>query len=141
MKKQHPLLAAAFAAALSSTTAPAKDKNPDFHPLLVSPANLQSWVFHTDGAPEGIFRFVAGPQATSQSAGSLEIGTADPTQRCVFATGAFAGFRLDDLKTLKFDMRRSTPASGTASPVLQLEMDFDLNDSTTSSQGMLVFDP
>ena len=139
MKNLNQLSVAAIAVALTATTY-ANDRDRD-RTLLVAPSHLNGWVYYTDGAPEGAFSFAAGPVIAQLGAGSLVLGVSDTTQRSVFATSHYAGVRLDDLTTLKYNIFRVTPDTGAVAPVLQLEVDYDLTDETTTSQGFLVYDP
>ena len=109
--------------------------------VIISPSHLDGWVFFSNGAPEGSIQFVSGPGTAPLGTGSLALGVTDTLQRAILATGSFAGTRLEDLTALSFSTYRSTPATGTLAPSLQLDIDFDLNDTTTTAQGQLVFEP
>ncbi len=109
--------------------------------LIVSPSHLEGWVFFSNGAPEGNIQFVTGPAIAPLGSGSLSLGVTDTLQRVVLATGAFAGTRLEDLTALSYRTFRSSPATGTLAPTLQLDIDYDLNDTTTTAQGQLIFVP
>jgi autotransporter-associated beta strand protein len=110
--------------------------------VVVSPGNLHGWVFSTNEEQEGLVDLPVAAGSRAPGMGDLMLGVQDSTQRSLFATGSCAGVRLDELTALKFDLRRSTPVSGNAAPVLQFDVDFDLRDSVRSSaQGKLIYDP
>lgn len=129
--KSFPLLTApaAFVFLLAAGGAGAKSG-----PVVVSPGFMQGWNFEEDGAPAGTFAFGAGPAGKPQGGGSLQLATG-AEQRSVLTTTAIAGARLKDLKKLGYSVL------GTAAPVLQLEVDLDLKDTTPSSEAVLIYDP
>ena len=108
---------------------------------IVSPYNLNGWVFGNDGAPMGNASFVEGPGTAPAGAGSIQLTVADAIERLVLATGAHAGLRLDSLSALGYSTWLQLPAAGTASVTLHLDVDYDLEDTTTSWQGTIVFEP
>ncbi len=117
------------------------DDNADTDTTVVSPSRLQGWVFSSDGAPEGAVDFVVGPGTAPLGKGSLAVSVTDALQRAVLANGSYAGTRLDSLSDLTFSTYRISPATGALAPTLQLDINFDLTDTTTTAQGQLVFDP
>lgn len=117
------------------------DDDDDTNTTVVSPSHLQGWVFSSNGAPEGSLAFVVGPGTAPLGEGSLALSVTDALQRVVLANGSYAGTRLDALAGLTFSTYRISPATGALAPSLQLDIDFDLTDTTTTAQGQLVFDP
>jgi hypothetical protein len=120
------LLAAAPASALETT---------------VSPSNLNGWVFSGDGAVMGTAAFVVGPGTVPLGTGSVELGVADATQRVLLSTGSHAGVRLDALAALGYSTWQTSATVATSAISLQLDVDYDLTDTTSTAQGFLVFEP
>lgn len=135
MKTLHSLLATLTAGAfVTAQSAMAVE-------TVVSPSNLNGWVFSGDGSPMGSASFVTGPGTAPLGAGSVELGVADGTQGILMATGAHAGTRLDSLAALGYSTWKTSATTATSAIALQLDVDYDLTDSTSSWQGTLVFEP
>src|SRR5688572_14076367 len=81
---------------------------------VVSPSNLNGWVFSGDGAPRGSASFVAGPGTAPLGTGSLQLGV-DATQRVLLATGIHAGTRLDSIAALSYSTWSAAPATSAIS--------------------------
>jgi hypothetical protein len=133
MKSHRPLMLSAVLAAVIPLAGIAGAAE-----TVISPSNLHGWVFGNDGAPMGSAEFVTGPGTAPVGAGSVKLSVADALERLVLSTGAHAGTRLDGLSALKYS---TWLESGTGSVSLQLDVDFDLSDTSTAWQGTLVFEP
>ena len=132
MKSPYSLLTAlATAGLLSAPVAVAIE-------TVVSPSNLNGWVFSGEGAPRGSASFVAGPGTAPLGTGSVQLGV-DATQRVLLATGAHAGTRLDSIAALGYSTWSAAPATTAVS--LQFDIDYDLTDANTAWQGTLIFKP
>ena len=132
MKSPYSLLTALAAAGLLSPPAAVALES------VVSPSNLNGWVFSGDGAPRGSASFVAGPGTAPLGTGSVQLGV-DATQRVLLATGAHAGTRLDSIAALSYSTWSADPATSAIS--LQFDIDYDVTDANTAWQGTLVFKP
>jgi hypothetical protein len=110
--------------------------------VTVSPANQNGWVFFDDnpGTGTGSGGFEAGPATPPLGAGSAFL-TVDSQGRHAFATAAYAGTRMDDLLGLLYSSYQDNNSNTVVAISLQFDIDYDLNDTTNSYQGRLVFEP
>ena len=106
--------------------------------MIVSGANPNGWAFIQEN-PTGIGGYVSGPTTPPLGIGSAQLQV-NNTGIESLATGLYAGTRLDQLTQLIYHTytQSSTPPEAI---MLQLDMDYDLNDVNTTSQGRLVYDP
>lgn len=85
----------------------------------------------------GTANFVSGPGSLPAGSGSVQL-TVDSTGRASIGTNQFAGLRLDQLTELSY--WAYVPAvSGNYYPVVQFDVDYDLNDANTAYQGRLSY--
>jgi parallel beta-helix repeat protein len=110
--------------------------------VTVSPGNQNGWTFFDDnpGTGTGSGGFEAGPATPPLGTGSAFL-TVDSQGRYAVATAAYAGTRMDDLAALLYSSYQDNNSNTVVAISLQFDIDYDLNDTTTSYQGRLVFEP
>ena len=106
--------------------------------VLVQPSSPNGWVFLQEAAT-GVGGFVGGPPTPPLGTGSAQLQV-NNTGIESLANGLYAGTRLDQLVQLTYQTytQSSTPPEAI---MLQLDMDYNLNDANTAPQGRLVYDP
>lgn len=104
----------------------------------VSPDNLNDWWTFEEVAT-GTIAFTTGPDTPPLGDGSAQL-TVNDTGRALLGTFIFQGTRLDSITSLSYESYRATGTSALA-PSLQLDIDTDLTDATTTWQGRLVYEP
>jgi hypothetical protein len=85
----------------------------------------------------GTSDLVVGPGALPSGTGSVKL-TVDGTGRASIGTNQFKGTRLDQLTGLSYSVFVPN-AAGNGYPVLQFDVDYDLNDANTAYQGRLSY--
>ncbi|PIR38316.1 MAG: hypothetical protein COV34_01775 [Candidatus Zambryskibacteria bacterium CG10_big_fil_rev_8_21_14_0_10_42_12] len=105
---------------------------------VVSPDNMNDWWFYEEIA-EGNGSFELGPLTAPAGEGSAHMSV-DDTGRLLLGTFSFQGIRLDTIETLAYNSYRATGTAALA-PSLQLDIDTDTTDATTTWQGRLVYEP
>jgi hypothetical protein len=110
--------------------------------VLVSPTNQQGWVFFDDlpGTGTGTGGFVHGPATPPLGVGSAFL-TVDSLGRHALGTAAYANTRMDDIAELGYSSYQNNNSDPFVAISLQFDIDYDLNDTTNSFQGRLVFEP
>jgi hypothetical protein len=110
--------------------------------IVVSPPNQNGWFFFDDnpGVGVGTGGFEEGPATPPLGAGSAFLQV-DDTARHALGTFGYGGTRFDDLTELQYSSYQTTNTNTVYAPSLQFDIDYDLNDTTTSFQGRLVFEP
>ena len=103
------------------------------------PTNLNGWGTAIETG-SGSVDFVAGPGTAPLGNGSVEFNLVDAASGAIVGTQAFAGVRLDSIEDLQYSSYNSV-GNNLVAPALQINIDYDLTDSTTSWQGRLVFEP
>ena len=118
------------------TTTPTQ--TPIVNAVLVQPSSPNGWVFLQEAAT-GVGGFVGGPPTPPLGTGSAQLQV-NNTGIESLANGLYAGTRLDQLVQLTYQTytQSSTPPEAI---MLQLDMDYNLNDANTAPQGRLVYDP
>ena len=107
--------------------------------VVVTPDAPNGWGFLVEtGTATG--EFVIGPGAPPAGAGSYQITLDDAASGAVIGTQQFTGVRLDELTTLQYSTYNSV-GNNTVAPALQINIDYDLTDTSTGWQGRLVFEP
>jgi hypothetical protein len=114
----------------------------DFEPgdgvVAVKPTNAAKLGFgFVQEAAAGSGSFVAGPTGATGS-GSAQL-TIDSTGGETLLTGTFSSTRLDALDVLTYKTYQTN--AGPHATTLQLDMDYDSTDGTTTFQGRAVFEP
>ena len=106
--------------------------------MIVSQANPNGWAFIQE-ATTGVGGYVTGPGTPPLGVGSAQLQV-NSTGIESLASGLYAGTRLDQLTQLVYHTytQSSTPPEAI---MLQLDMDYNLNDANTAPQGRLVYDP
>ncbi len=98
-----------------------------------------NWGFLVEtGAGTG--EFVNGPGTPPLGNGSAQLTLDTTSSGVAIGTQQFTGTRLDVLTALGYSTYNSV-GNNTVAPALQINIDYDLTDSTTSWQGRLVFEP
>jgi hypothetical protein len=110
--------------------------------VTVSPANMQGWGFSPDApSPPGSGALVVGPGAVPIGVGSAQLEV-DEDDRYVFGTQAYAGTRIDALTALSYSAYRVSPAAPSVVQIaLQIDIDFNATDGTSTYGGRLVYEP
>jgi hypothetical protein len=89
------------------------------------------------GGSVGTANFVQGPGSLPAGSGSVQL-TVDSAGRASIGTGQFAGLRLDQLTELSY-WAYVPSAAGNYYPVVQFDVDYNLNDGNTGYQGRLSY--
>lgn len=97
------------------------------------------WGFAGEGGT-GSGNFVNGPDSPPLGTGSAQFILDTTGSGLILGTQIFAGTALDDLTTLEYSTYNSV-GNNLVAPALQINIDYDLTDSTTTWQGRLVFEP
>jgi hypothetical protein len=84
--------------------------------------------------------YVVGPGTPPAGQGSVRLITPAAADGHLVGTPAFAGVRLADISALSYATYRTSGSLSLAN-ALQLNLDFDLTDTTTTYQGRLVYEP
>lgn len=101
--------------------------------------SVTEWAIAAEtGAGSGAYE--VGPGAPPAGVGSARLTTPAAADGQVVGTFAFAGVRLADIDALAYATYRASGAAILAN-ALQLNLDFDLTDTTTGWQGRLVYEP
>ncbi|MDT7605283.1 MAG: hypothetical protein QOF61_3280, partial [Acidobacteriota bacterium] len=110
--------------------------------VVVSPANQNGWVFFDDnpGVGTGSGGFEEGPATPPLGIGSAFL-TVDSQGRHALGTAAYAGTRMDDITGLSYYSYQDNNANTVVAISLQFDIDYDLNDTSNTFQGRLVFEP
>jgi len=108
---------------------------------VVSPGNLTGWAFFDENPSGGTSSgtFVNGPATPPLGSGSAQL-TVNDTGRENLGTLAFAGTRLDQVSALSYAAYKQS-GDPFVQVSLQFDVDYNLNDTDTSYQGRLVFEP
>lgn len=106
--------------------------------VVVDPNN-SDWGFFTEGGA-GSGQYVEGPDTPPAGSGSAQLNATNTSDGVIIGTALHAGTRLDELTTLTYHTYRTSGGAELA-PALQLNIDYDLTDGTTSWQGRLVYEP
>lgn len=104
----------------------------------VTPGDQKGWVFFQETAT-GSGELVNGPATPPLGNGSARLQV-NGTGGMALGTNAFAGTRFDEITELEYSTYRASGSSALAIS-LQFGVDYDLEDSNTSFQGRLVFEP
>ena len=113
-------------------------QTPIVNTVIVSQANPNGWAFIQE-ATTGVGGYVTGPGTPPLGVGSAQLQV-NSTGIESLASGLYAGTRLDQLTQLVYHTytQSSTPPEAI---MLQLDMDYNLNDANTAPQGRLIYDP
>lgn len=110
--------------------------------VTVTPSAMNGWFFYDDGSPGGIGNLVTGPGTPPLGTGSVQLATPLGTARENITTQNFAGTRFSNITNLQYSSYRSSADGGNnLSITLQFDTDYDMNDTTTTWQGRVVFEP
>lgn len=110
--------------------------------VTVTPSAMNGWWFYDDGNPGGIGNLVTGPGTPPLGTGSVQLATPLATARENITTQNFAGTRFSNITNLQYSTYRSSVDGGNNLAItLQFDTDYDLNDTTTTWQGRVVFEP
>ncbi len=116
---------------------PTRTPTPVLTTVVVSP-DAGGWSFQQETAT-GSGSFVPGPGLPPLGLGSAQLSV-NATGRAIFATGLYAGTRLDHMTQLLYNTYTAVgwPASAA---MLEFDVDYNLTDANLASQGRLVYDP
>lgn len=105
--------------------------------VVVVDENNATWGFLVEsGTPTS--GYIQGPATPPLGGGSGSFGLTGGTDGVAIGTLLHAGQRLDEITLLTY----ATHQSGTPqAPALQMNLDYDASDTTTSWQGRLVYEP
>lgn len=106
--------------------------------VTVSPDTMNNWWFNEEAA-NGAGSFETGPDTPPLESGSAHFDV-DSTGELVLGTYGFQGTRLDTIETLAYSSYRATGTPLTA-PSLQIDIDTNTTDATTTWEGRLVYEP
>ncbi len=103
----------------------------------VGALTVNGWFGFNEGpsGSVGTTQLISGPGAPPAGVGSAKM-TVDGTGRASLGTNAYAGTKLSQISALSFWFLQ-TGASGNGYPVLQFDVDYNLNDANTAFQGRL----
>lgn len=107
--------------------------------IVVTTSTPNGWWFFQE-TPTGSGGFVVGPSTTSPPGGGSAQLTINSTGGVILGTFAFVGIRLDAITSLGYSSYR-TFGSAALAPSLQLDIDTNVTDTSTSWQGRLVYEP
>src|SRR5215471_20949147 len=110
--------------------------------VVVDPSNMQGWVDFDDqiGTGAGSFGFAVGPATAPLGNGSAFL-TVDATGRHAVGTLGYVGTRMDAISALTYSSYQNNNNNAAAAISLQFDIDYDLNDTTATYMGRLVFEP
>ena len=108
-------------------------------PVVVSPANMNGWVFFNEGAT-GSGGFETGPGTPPLGEGSAYL-IVNSTGRHNLGTQAYAGTRLDQISELRYSTFKNTNPDQAVDIALQFDIDYDGAGGNAAYQGRLVFEP
>jgi hypothetical protein len=132
MKQRIGIVALAIAALglVMAPTAGATTEN-------VGALTVNGWFGFNEGpnGSVGTTQLVPGPGTPPAGAGSAKL-TVDSTGRASLGTNAYRGTKLSQITALNFWFYQATSA-GNGYPVLQFDIDYNLNDGNTAFQGRL----
>jgi hypothetical protein len=106
---------------------------------VVRAQTVGGWFSLNEGPPGsvGTANFVQGPGSLPAGSGSAQL-TVDSTGRASIGTTQFAGLRLDQLTELSY-WAYVPSSAGNFYPVVQFDVDYNLNDANTAYQGRLSY--
>lgn len=132
MRKRLGIVAVAIAAVGLLAVPPAGAATETVHALTVN-----GWFGFNEGpnGSVGTTQLVPGPGTPPAGTGSAKL-TVDGTGRASLATNAYRGTKLSQITALNFWFYQ-TSSSGNGYPVVQFDIDYDLNDANTAFQGRL----
>ena len=107
--------------------------------VTVKPSSLNGWA-HGAESGAGTVDFINGPGTPPLNSGSAQFSLVDGTSGVALGTSNFPGTKLADIYELQYSTYNSF-GNNTVAPALQINIDYDLTDATTSWQGRLVFEP
>lgn len=106
---------------------------------VVTPGDPNGWAGGAETGT-GTVQLVTGPGMPPLGNGSIEFTLDSAASGMVFGTFQFAGTRFDEITAITYSTY-TTMSLGSRVPSLQINVDYDLNDSDTTWQGRLVFEP
>ena len=107
--------------------------------IVVTPATA-TWSLIVE-TPTASGTFVTGPATPPAGTGSLQLVNGASGGGILFSTLSHSGRRLDDIAALGYGAYVVSAASPSITASLQLDVDYDVTDGTTTWQGRLVYDP
>lgn len=113
-------------------------------PIVVSPANMNGWYFYDDkhdSLATATGKLVDGPGTPPLGTGSANLSVIDANDGQLLATRAYGGQRLSAITTLQYYTYVSASSSAPQDISLQFDLDYNLNGTTPTYQGRLVYEP
>jgi len=107
--------------------------------IVVTPAT-PTWSLIVE-TPTASGTFVTGPATPPAGTGSLQLVNGPSGGGILFSTLSHSGRRLDDIAALGYSAYVVSAAGPSITASLQLDVDYDVTDGTTTWQGRLVYDP
>jgi len=107
--------------------------------IPVTLSSPQGWAGVDDNGKGGSLAFVNSPTG-SLGLGSAQLSVNATNQGYMLYKAAYGGIRLTDITNLSYDTYVKQ-GNNTIAPSLQFDIDKDVNDSDTSWQGRLVYEP
>lgn len=109
--------------------------------VTVTPSAMNGWFFYDDGFTGGIGNMTTGPATPPLGTGSVHLATPG-SSRFNITTQNFAGTRFSDITNLAYSTYRSSvDVDNNLAITLQFDTDYDMNDTTTTWQGRVTFEP
>lgn len=115
--------------------------------VIVSPDSMHGWGFYDDQrgvacTDTSVCHMAEGPIGQPAGSGSAELATTASTDGKALILADYKGTRLDHITELRYSTyRQSVNPGNNLAIALQLNVDYDLSDQTTSYQGRLVYEP
>ena len=110
--------------------------------VVVTPDNLNGWVFDGDGTVGGSGSFVAGPGTPPLSSGSARLMLTTAASSEILVLPGNLGLALSTITKLQYSSYRSSVDAGNnLALALQLNVDYDPADTLDGWQGRLNYEP